>query len=333
MTPHRLAVPLRKILCGTEWISSGRGSSIQGLSHAGHTPDDSSFHFNSSEKWWEFSLLKVTIQLKTLSNVFSLKSGTKYNSKKPQGLVGRLSLDMRGCLTFIFFNFFSFMKVFGCTAGSGNRCWARFIGPNSEVWAKYVGEDIHQSMKSFLSGLCIKWSSTTKYNWLSLLYFVTGGVAPNCIFFFPALCYFFNNQFKQSTRRSIKAWFKCASIAGGWGEACKQMLMLSQVSERASGNASLDFFIFFWGGGGPFWMLCAQHIENLEHKNAIWDKAMTFSPFFPAGMRNFPRFCAARLKRGKLLMATWYVTYSEEAEEITDANTHKDNWPWLHHLV
>lgn len=118
---------------------------------------------------------------------------------------------------------------------------------------------------------CYTWNTHGSRN------FVTGGVAPNCIFFFPALRYFFNNQFKQSTRRSIKAWLKCASIAGG-GEACKQMLMLSQVSEQASGNASLDFYLFFLGGG-PFWMVCAQHIENLEHKNAIWDKAMTFSPF------------------------------------------------------
>lgn len=61
--------------------------------------------FQLFRKVMEFSLLKVTFQLKTLSNVFSLKSGTKYNSKKPQGLVGRLSSDMRGCLTFIFFNF------------------------------------------------------------------------------------------------------------------------------------------------------------------------------------------------------------------------------------
>lgn len=115
------------------------------------------------------------------------------------------------------------------------------------------------------------------------------------------------------------------------------MLMLSQVSDHATGNASLDFFNFLWGGGGlnalrSTWEFGAQQC-NLGQTDDLLSLLFFFFP--RAGVRVIlPQIlCAARLKRGKLLMATWYVTYSEEAEEITDANTHKDNWPWLHHLV
>lgn len=93
---------IRKILCGTEWISSGRGSSIQGLSQCW-----------PYTRWLfiPFQLFRKVMGVQSPQSDYSIKdiiktSGTKYNSKKPQGLVGRLSLDMRGCLTFIFFNFF-----------------------------------------------------------------------------------------------------------------------------------------------------------------------------------------------------------------------------------